>query len=100
MNAYLHLTAPWNAVKETPAETFAVEMPVYLAAEALRISGILMQPYMPSKAAELLNMLGVDESRRTFEFTQLGKDVEYGVSKVDLGRGHKGALFPPLMSEG
>ena len=72
---------------------------IYLAVEALRISGIMLQPYMPAKSALLLDMLGVDESKRTLEHANVGRDFNYGTSKVELGKGHVGVLFPPLTSD-
>ena len=72
---------------------------VYHCAEATRIAGILLQPYMPGKAAQLLDMLGVDESRRTFDDAKLGADFDYGVPKVSVGRDAHDGLFPPLPIE-
>jgi methionyl-tRNA synthetase len=54
---------------------------------------------MPTKAARLLDMLGVDSANRTLDHARVGADFEYGTSKVDLGKGHKGVLFPPLISK-
>lgn len=55
---------------------------------------------MPAKAAELLEMLGVEDGeRRGFEYAVLGRDGAYGVPRVDLGRGLEGALFLPLIVE-
>lgn len=76
-----------------------VDTTIYLCAETLRIVGILLQPYMPDKANQLLDMLGVAADMRSFDHAQLGMDADYGISKVDLGRGHVGALFPPLASD-
>lgn len=73
-----------------------VDCTIYHCAEATRIVGILLQPYMPGKSAELLDMLGVDASRRTFDDARLGADYDYGVPKVPLGRDSWDALFPPL----
>jgi methionyl-tRNA synthetase len=75
---------------------FGINRTVYHCAEATRIVGILLQPYMPGKSAELLDMLGVDKSRRTFDDARLGADFDYGVPKVPLGRDSWDALFPPL----
>lgn len=73
---------------------------VFLCAETLRICGILLQPYMPEKAAKLLDMLGVDGGRRTFDDAVYGADADYGTSKIELGRGGPGGtLFPPLDSD-
>ena len=54
---------------------------------------------MPGKAAQLLDMLGVDESRRTFADAELGKDSTYGVAKIPVGKDAWDALFPPLPVE-
>lgn len=58
-----------------------------------------MQPYMPGKAAQLLDMLGVDDSRRTFDDARLGADYAYGETKVPLGKCAWDGLFPPLTVE-
>jgi methionyl-tRNA synthetase len=54
---------------------------------------------MPNKASRLLDMLGVDENSRTFAHARPGRDSEYGTSKVPLGKGTQGVLFPPLTSD-
>ena len=71
---------------------------VYLAAEALRICGIMLQPYMPERAAMLLDMLGVTPESRRLQDASLGSDRQYGDARVELGKGHEGTLFPPLQS--
>jgi methionyl-tRNA synthetase len=72
---------------------------IYLSAEALRITGILLQPYMPEKSGLLLDMLGVNKQRRTAAYAVLGADLEYGESQIQLGKGELGTLFPPLLSD-
>lgn len=76
-----------------------VQRCIFYSAEAVRIVGILLQPYMPEKAAQLLDMLGVDESRRTFDDAKLGVDVTYGEPKRALGKCAFDSLFPPLAVE-
>lgn len=99
-NAFLQHSQPWDLIKsgEEAAQT-EVDRIVWLSAEAIRITAICMQPIIPIKMAELLNMLGVDPSRRTFTYADFGADDNYGKSMVDLGRGHEGTLFPPLGTE-
>ena len=54
---------PWD--KQTPpAEVQAVAQLVH---DTLRVCGIFLQPFMPSKAATLLDALGVPEDCRTWE---------------------------------
>lgn len=69
---------------------------LYTCTEGLRIAGILLQPYMPTKAALLLDMLGVGQNKRGLEFAKPDMDFTYGKSKVPVGKSHEGVLFPPL----
>lgn len=100
-NAFFQDSKPWDKILTyAPGEPGEeVDRIIFLAAEALRMTGILLQPYMPNKAKLLLDQLGVDESRRTFEYCSPGRDLDYGVPMVELGSGYQGALFPPLSSE-
>lgn len=84
--------APWSAHDQS------VDKIIYICAESLRISGILLQPFMPSKMNDLLNQLGVDRAKRQFENASFGSDSSYGTPMVPVGRGHEGVLFPPLSS--
>jgi methionyl-tRNA synthetase len=72
---------------------------VYHCAEAIRIVGILLQPYMPGKSKTLLDMIGVEDSKRTYDDAQVGADSTYGKPKAPLGKGSWDALFPPLAIE-
>jgi methionyl-tRNA synthetase len=71
---------------------------VYHCAEAIRIVGILLQPYMPEKSKTLLDMIGVEDSKRTFDDAQVGADATYGDANAPLGKGAWDGLFPPLVS--
>lgn len=72
---------------------------IYLSAESLRICGILLQPYMPSKMKTLLDTLGVANDARGYANTLLGSDMDYGKPMVKLGKYPDEALFPPLTTE-
>jgi methionyl-tRNA synthetase len=74
-------------------------MIIYYAAESLRICGILLQPFMPSKMEQLLDMIGVDVGRRSYADASLGLDLNYGHPKFSLGKGPDSTLFPPLTAE-
>ncbi|KFY63419.1 hypothetical protein V496_03964, partial [Pseudogymnoascus sp. VKM F-4515 (FW-2607)] len=64
-NKYVQSAAPWTVAKAgTPASAAEVHRIIFHASEALRISAILLQPYMPSKAREILDVLGVGEGSR------------------------------------
>lgn len=85
-----------TSVEDIEAE---VDRTVYLAAEALRLVGIMLQPFMPTSAKRQLDMLGVKENRRSWEWCRVGKDDQYGVPLQPIPKGEKGALFPPLTSD-
>ena len=72
---------------------------IYLAAETMRICGILLQPFMPSKMKQLLDMLGVDDEKRLYVHAKFGTDLDYGNPRCDVGRHADDSLFPPLTSE-
>lgn len=70
------------------------------------MSAILLQPFMPSKAGEVLDVLGVGEGRRGFVDAVLGGDLGYGRrlgggQKLGKGKGKGkfGGIFPPLAVE-
>lgn len=116
-NAFVQQASPWTLVRQlrsAMADTTGKEMydaakdgltpermeaqidrTIYLAAETLRLTGILLQPFVPDSAKKQLDLLGVSEDRRTWEWCKVGKDETYG------GRLHGKAddnLFPSLTS--
>jgi len=121
INGYLQQTSPWTLVTKLqsisvdttgnelheaskagqgPEELEAeIDRSVYMSAETLRLVGIMLQAFIPASAKRLLDMLGVAEERRSWEWCVVGKDDSYGVPFVDLGRGEKGVLFPRLTSD-
>lgn len=99
-NKLLTFHEVWRMVNDESEKTRNdAKIIIYYAAESLRICGILLQPFMPSKMKRLLDMLGVDETKRLFEHARLGVDPDYGVPKCDLGAGADTSLFPPLTAE-
>lgn len=99
--------APWSIAKHIraaePAEQLRLKAlmgrTIYVTAETLRNMGILLQAYIPEKAAHMLDVLGVLEERRTFEYLGLGKDATYGRPRRDPGKSAYDGLFPPLEVE-
>ncbi|KAJ5465145.1 methionine--tRNA ligase [Penicillium daleae] len=87
-NKYFHAAEPWKSANP--------QWVLYNVAESLRISAILLQPFMPDKSQELLDILRVDTSnpaKRAFSATVYGSDPDYGEGIK------KGMLFPPLLTE-
>ncbi|KAL1958725.1 hypothetical protein VTO42DRAFT_3844 [Malbranchea cinnamomea] len=101
-NKYFHASEPWTLATQHDAnEPSPVTRVVFNTAESLRIAGILLQPFMPTKSAQLLDMLGVaqEPGKRNFDAAAPGFDFEYGVPLVELKKGREGTLFPPLLAE-
>jgi methionyl-tRNA synthetase len=78
---------PWASPNPTKAIVYAYE--------TLRISAILMKPYMPTKSVELLDRLGVESSARGWDHCVFNKDVDVGRLVKGLKEGKRpGHLFP------
>jgi methionyl-tRNA synthetase len=66
-NRYIAGEAPWSLAKTDPARMGTV---LYVTAEVIRQVAILAQPFMPTAAGKLLDLLAVPAGER--EFTRLG----------------------------
>ncbi|MGC2123815.1 MAG: class I tRNA ligase family protein, partial [Xanthobacteraceae bacterium] len=64
-NRYFAGEAPWALAKTDPPRQATV---LYVTAEVLRQIAILAQPFMPSSATKLLDLLAVPENERSFAF--------------------------------
>jgi methionyl-tRNA synthetase len=63
-NRYFAGEAPWALAKTDPAKQATV---LYVTAEVIRQVAILSQPFMPTSAGKLLDLLGVPENKRGFD---------------------------------
>ncbi|KAM0278141.1 hypothetical protein ACHAQH_005339 [Verticillium albo-atrum] len=97
-NKFIAESEPWDKTK-VPDDMARNEI-VFHAAEALRVSGILLQPFMPGKMSEMLDILGVHAERRSFDFATFRGDLEYGMREAPgaLPRGKWTGLFPPAVA--
>ncbi len=113
-NAYIQQREPWilakelRALKQSGSASDAtriteldeqVDEIIYRIGESLRLVGIMLQPFMPRKAKELLDMLGVEEYRRNWLWCVYGKDDSYGTPMIDLSDRVNGRLFPMLINQ-
>jgi methionyl-tRNA synthetase len=100
-NRYLQHTKVWDLVKDPNPEVRAkVPKIIFTCAESIRISAILLQPFMPSKMKRCLDLLGVEDGKRKFDNARYRADYTYGIPLVDPGRaGSESTLFPPLVAE-
>ena len=106
-NRFITEMEPWSIARnlrnEKPEEQLRLKAlmgrTIYVTAETLRNMGILLQPFIPEKAKHMLDVLGVSDEKRTFEFLGLGMDPTYGEPRRDPGRSAHDGLFPPLEVE-
>ena len=88
-NRYFAAQEPWALKKTDPSRMATV---LYVTADVLRIVGIMCQPYIPSSAATLLQLLGVENHARSF--ADLGTRI---VSGTPLPAPQ--AIFPRYVEE-
>jgi methionyl-tRNA synthetase len=74
-NRYFANEAPWAVAKTDPKRQGTI---LYVTAEVLRQITILAQPFVPSSAAKLLDLLGIKADERTF-------DALNGVNRIEAG---------------
>ncbi|HEY7750396.1 MAG TPA: methionine--tRNA ligase [Aestuariivirgaceae bacterium] len=71
-NRYFANAQPWSLKKTDPERMATI---LYVTVEVLRHIGILTQPYMPQSAARLLDALGVDGGKRSFDALGQGAQI-------------------------
>jgi methionyl-tRNA synthetase len=62
-NRYFAAEEPWAKRKSDPGRMATI---LFVTAEVLRLVAIFVQPFMPAKMAELLDLLGVPTDARSF----------------------------------
>ena len=76
-NRYFSAQEPWVLRKsEARADQDRFRTVLYVTLEVVRVAAVLVQPVMPSSAAELLDLLGQPESQR--DFTALAARIAPG----------------------
>lgn len=71
---------PW-LYNTTDAERLRFYSIQHQVGEVMRIGAIFAQPFMPVKAAEILDVLGVSPARRDLRFAMWGADFYYGKTR-------------------
>ncbi|MEG0267884.1 MAG: methionine--tRNA ligase [Carnobacterium sp.] len=93
-NKYIDETEPWKVAKNEEEKQVLESIMVHLA-ESLRISGILLQPFLTQGPKELFRQLGIeDEASRNWETVQFG-NFPHNAQVVAKGT----PLFPRLDME-
>ena len=83
-----------NESKDSEAEAKHLDCILYLYAESLRIMAILLQPFIPQMAKQMLDALEVARGSRSMEYARYGKDDDY--CKTLNGDKKAPILFPAL----
>ena len=74
-NRYFASEAPWALAKTNPERQGTV---LYVTAEILRQVGILAQPFMPTSASKLLDLLAVPAAEREFSVLTAERRIKAG----------------------
>ena len=82
--------APWAISDRSHLENV-----IFICADSIRVCGILLQPFMPSKMETLLDMLAVAKQSRTFKYARLGADRSFGQPVPGQAK-QQPNLFPAL----
>lgn len=79
---------PWTRAREGEAGRAALEETLYVSLEGLRITSLLIEPFMPKIAADLRKQLGIDDQPRRID------DAAWGGLAPGTAIGTTEALFP------
>ncbi|KTW30112.1 methionine-tRNA ligase [Pneumocystis carinii B80] len=90
INKFFQDFEPWKYYNQPDN----VDPVIYRTLEAIRLSAILLKPFIPEKASEILDQLDVHPSRRSFKFCKLGLDKTY----LQIQSKRNMLLFPKLPS--
>ncbi len=90
-NKYIDENAPWVLAKDMDANGARLARVMYNLLEVLRVSAILLTPFMPSTSPEILRQIGACECCSAYEAA--GK---YGALKADASVVRGENLFPRI----
>jgi len=87
-NAYIDVEAPWALRKTDPDK---MQQVLYLLMETLRYIAIMLQPFTPDAASNMLDQLNIPENQRAF----INMNKEYALQPGVAIREPK-PIFPRL----
>ena len=91
-NRYLERREPWKVAKQEGGEE-SVRTTLYTCCEALRISAVLLSPFLPLTAAEILERIGQPGE---LESAQLPQSAQWGGIQVGAATQKGEPLFPRI----
>ncbi|MBR2935361.1 MAG: methionine--tRNA ligase, partial [Oscillospiraceae bacterium] len=93
-NKYIDENAPWSLAKDMDANGDRLATVMYNLLECLRISAILLTPFMPDSSAEILRQIGACECCSTWDSAAV-----YGSLRADAKVERGDNLFPRIDTE-
>ena len=93
-NKYIDENAPWALAKDMEANGDRLATVMYNLLECLRISAILLTPFMPESSAEILRQIGACECCSTWDSAAV-----YGSLRADAKVERGDNLFPRIDTE-
>ncbi|HEX9813889.1 MAG TPA: class I tRNA ligase family protein, partial [Myxococcota bacterium] len=91
VNRYLETRAPWKAAKD-PANADRVATTLYTSCQALRAIALLLAPFLPETAQEIVDRLGIPDALKA---ARLPDDAgRWGVLEPGTATTKGAALFP------
>ncbi|KAJ9602411.1 methionyl-tRNA synthetase [Cladophialophora chaetospira] len=99
-NALFQNTAVWRLLSgQGPEARKMGQRVLFMSAESVRIMAILLQPFMPDRMKAALDLMEVDESKRSFQYAEIGADLDYAPAVVPVDtKGFIDVVFPMLLS--
>ncbi len=90
-NKYIDENAPWVLAKDMEANSARLARVMYNLLEVLRVSAVLLTPFMPTTSVEILRQIGACECCSTWESA-----AQYGALKADATVVRGENLFPRI----
>jgi methionyl-tRNA synthetase len=90
-NKYIDENAPWVLAKDMEANGARLARVMYNLLEVLRVSAVLLDPFMPTTSVEILRQIGACECCSTWESAGT-----YGALKIDATVTRGENLFPRI----
>jgi methionyl-tRNA synthetase len=91
-NQYLEKREPWKATKD-PERAGTVPTTLYTCCESLRIAALLLAPFLPLTAREILTRIGASDDPET---ARLPEDAAWGAIPVGAETTKGAPLFPRI----
>ena len=88
-NKYVEESEPWTLAKSSDEERLNTVL--YNLCECIRLTSVLIEPFLPDTAAGMRNQLGVKEHSGTFN-----EKCEWGLLKADTVTSPGESLFPKV----